>query len=259
MEYEEKRSAEVRDEQKLARLPKALDGKMYILVLQTIMCVIILSVALVIKTFFTDLYNDTRIFYKENFEDVTTPNEVVSDNGVNATVSVITQSSNTVSPNNESTSSVVAAGGPYNSAKVSSNEVNSSLTINRFLSPLKSYTVSSKYGERNDPLTNEKSTHNGVDMAANFGDEIVASLSGEVEFAGYDASYGNYVIIKHSAYIKTVYAHCSKLVVKTGDSVKAGQTIALVGSTGRSTGPHLHFEVMLNGNKVNPENYIKLQ
>ena len=267
MEYEQTRSPEIRDEQKLAKVPKALDGKLYILVLQTIMCVIILSVALVIKTFFADLYTDTRLFYKENFEDSTNTDEVTNENPLGATVSII---SSTDMPTNAkvydegvssniSTSSAVALGGPENETQIVFNEIRENILSNRFLAPLKSYTVTSRFGSRTDPISNSPSTHSGVDMAANYGDEILASLAGTVEDAGYEASYGNYVIIKHSSSLKTVYAHCSSLKVEKGETVKAGQVIALVGSTGRSTGPHLHFEVILNDNKVNPENYVILQ
>ena len=266
MEYEQNRSNNIKDRENLPKPPKALDGKMYILVLQTIMCVIILSVSIIIKTFFTDLYNDTKLFYKENFEDVTTASEILNENDIGATVSVITSSDvqtnanviSNYSSNLESTSSALAVGGPI-SEEIVLDEIRETVTTNTFLVPLKNFTVTSRFGERTDPISNTESSHNGIDLGAGFGEEIFASLSGEVEFAGYDASYGNYVKIKHSNTFKTVYAHCSKLKVETGDKVKAGQVIALVGSTGRSTGPHLHFEVIYNDNKVNPENYVVLK
>ena len=265
MEYEQTRSPEIRDEQKLAKVPKALDGKLYILVLQTIMCVIILSVALVIKTFFADLYTDTRLFYNENFGDSTNVDEVTDENPLGATVSIISSAIpanatvNTESVGNTSTSSAKGLGGPENESQIVFNEIRENVLSNRFLVPLKSYIVTSRFGSRTDPISNSPSTHSGVDMAASYGDEILASLAGTVEAADYEPSYGNYVIIRHSSSLKTVYAHCSSLKVEKGDSVKAGQVIALVGSTGRSTGPHLHFEVILNDNKVNPENYVVLK
>ena len=268
MEYEQNRSKNIKDEESLPKPPKALDGKMYILMLQTVMCVIILSVSLIIKTFFTDLYNDTKLLYKENFEDTTTASEVLKENDVGATVSVITSSevvaNATVNSNPSynkvsSTSSALGVGGPYDDGAVVFNEIRENLNINSFLAPINNYTVTSRFGDRTDPISHTESSHNGIDLAADFGEEIFASMSGEVEFSGYDASYGNYVKIKHSSTFKTVYAHCSKLKVKTGDKVKAGQVIALVGSTGRSTGPHLHFEVINNDKKVNPENYVVLK
>lgn len=99
--------------------------------------------------------------------------------------------------------------------------------------------------------------HKGMDIAAPSGTPIYAAASGTVTFSGKDGSgYGNYIIIKHADGIETLYAHCKALYVKKGDTVKAGESIAAVGNTGRSTGNHLHFEVHKNGVFVNPSNYI---
>ena len=100
--------------------------------------------------------------------------------------------------------------------------------------------------------------HLAIDIGDKIGDPIYAAESGKVEVAGWNnGGYGNYVIINHGNGLKTLYGHASKLLVKAGDSVSRGQTIALIGSTGRSTGPHLHFEVRLNNSKQNPLNYVK--
>jgi len=100
--------------------------------------------------------------------------------------------------------------------------------------------------------------HTGLDIGDKVGNPIYAAEAGKVETAGWNNSgYGNYVIINHGNGIKTLYAHASKLLVKTGDTVSRGETIALIGSTGRSTGPHLHFEVRVNNSRKNPLNYIK--
>lgn len=230
----------------LAKLPKAKDGKLYILVLQVVMCALILSVVLVFRTFFNDLFIKTRTFYKDNFEDQTTTKQVLetsSNNKKEITTSTIN----------------LGEGGPYSSSIADFNEIRSNIVAPKFLVPLKNYVVTSSFGQRQDPFNGEEASHNGLDLAAKSGEEIVASLAGVVEKASKDDSYGNYVIIKHSKSIKTLYAHCSKLLVKNGEKVVAGQTIATVGSTGRSTGPHLHFEVILNNKKVNPQNYITLK
>ena len=100
------------------------------------------------------------------------------------------------------------------------------------------------------------SGHSGLDIATKKGTKIKAAAGGTVVFAGYSGAYGNVVKISHGSEIKTYYAHCSKLYVKTGDTVSAGDVIAAVGSTGRSTGNHLHFEVVKNGVSVNPQNYL---
>lgn len=98
--------------------------------------------------------------------------------------------------------------------------------------------------------------HTGIDLAAPTGTAIKAADGGTVSFAGWHSNYGYMIIINHGANTQTVYAHCSKLYVSAGQQVFQGQRIAAVGSTGRSTGPHCHFEIMINGKTVNPANYV---
>ena len=101
--------------------------------------------------------------------------------------------------------------------------------------------------------------HKGVDIASPYGSEIYASLSGTVSFAGYKWDYGYYIVIDHAdGQTQTLYSHCSKMLVKAGDTVVAGQPIALVGATGNASGNHLHFSVMVNGCHVDPAPYIGL-
>jgi len=92
----------------------------------------------------------------------------------------------------------------------------------------------------------------GSDLAVNSGTPVHAAMSGVVEVAGWDTGYGNYIILKHANGMETVYGHNSKLLVKVGQSVKQGDTISLSGSTGYSTGPHVHFEVRVDGHCINP-------
>ncbi len=113
--------------------------------------------------------------------------------------------------------------------------------------------ITSRFGSRESIRS---SGHSGLDIATKKGTKIKAAAGGTVVFAGYSGAYGNVVKISHGSGIKTYYAHCSKLYVKTGDTVSAGDVIAAVGSTGRSTGNHLHFEVVKNGVSVNPQNYL---
>lgn len=119
-----------------------------------------------------------------------------------------------------------------------------------FQYPLASYTISSYFGMRWGTL------HTGVDLAAPMGSKIYASDGGTVTFAGWKGSYGYLVIISHGGLFETYYAHCSKILVSVGENVYQGQNIALVGSTGYSTGPHCHFEVRYNGTPNNPLNYL---
>ena len=99
--------------------------------------------------------------------------------------------------------------------------------------------------------------HAGVDIGAQYGAEVVAADGGSVSVATYSSSYGNYVMLYHSDGSSTVYAHMSSLAVSAGQTVKQGDVIGYVGSTGNSTGPHLHFEVRVNGGTVDPMQYFK--
>jgi hypothetical protein len=112
--------------------------------------------------------------------------------------------------------------------------------------------ISSGFGVRHDPFTGRLARHMGLDIPAHHGTAILASGGGRVISAGYRGPYGNAVVIDHGDGLQTLYGHCSKLYVRTGDLVMPQQRIASVGSTGRSTGPHLHFEVIRDGKRVAP-------
>mgnify|MGYP001315133949 FL=1 len=119
------------------------------------------------------------------------------------------------------------------------------------------YRITSEYGGRIHPITGVWSTHGGTDIAAPYGTNILSSNDGVVIYAGYHYSYGNYIIVDHGGGIATLYAHCSKLLASEGQAVTKGEPIAKVGSTGESTGNHLHYEVRLNGVRKNPMEYLK--
>lgn len=114
-------------------------------------------------------------------------------------------------------------------------------------------TITSRYGV-NESVRDH--THKGIDIAARNGTTIVAPADGVVKSASYCGGYGNLIVISHGDGVETYYGHCSKMYVSAGQSVTAGEAIGAVGSTGHSTGNHLHFEVRLNGNQVNPQNYV---
>lgn len=138
--------------------------------------------------------------------------------------------------------------------------VNTSLTTSKsktnigisLVKPI-SGTITSRFGTGS---TIRRSSHTGLDIAASTGTPIVAASSGIVTFSGYKGSYGNMVVISHGNGVQTYYGHCSKLYVSTGARVSQGQIIGAVGSTGNSTGPHLHLEVRVNGVAHNPQNYV---
>ncbi len=116
--------------------------------------------------------------------------------------------------------------------------------------------ISSYYGVRVDPFTGLKAMHNGVDLAGKDGSNVIASAAGVITWAGSRYGYGNLVEINHGNGYVTRYGHNSKILVQTGDEVEKGQPIALMGSSGRSTGPHVHYEVLKNGRVVDPIKYI---
>lgn len=122
--------------------------------------------------------------------------------------------------------------------------------------PVKNGFISSGYGKRTDPFTGKKEFHKGVDFAGKAGSKVLSVGDGVVSWAGKRAGYGNLVEITHGDGYVTRYGHNKKLLVAVGDTVKKGQPIAVLGSTGRSTGPHVHFEVVHNDQQVNPSTYI---
>lgn len=119
-----------------------------------------------------------------------------------------------------------------------------------------SHRITSSFGPREAPIAGASTYHRGIDVGAASGSAIVAAVAGRVTTAAYSSSAGNYVVISHGQGVSTVYMHASALYVSEGDRVTQGQKIAAVGSTGYSTGPHLHFGVIVNGSYVNPLKYV---
>jgi len=126
----------------------------------------------------------------------------------------------------------------------------------RLLWPSASRRITSRYGVRVHPVYRIKKFHNGIDIGASYGSAIKAASDGTVVYSGWKSYYGRTVIIKHSNDLYTLYAHCSKLVAKKGERVGRGALIAKVGSSGLSTGPHIHFSVQKMGRFVNPMKYM---
>jgi len=122
--------------------------------------------------------------------------------------------------------------------------------------PVEDGWLSSHYGKRNDPFTGKQDFHKGLDFAGKQGSDVIAVGDGVVSWAGIKSGYGKLIEINHGNGYTTRYGHNQGYMVKVGDTVKKGQQIALMGSTGRSTGPHVHFEVLHNGKAVNPSSFI---
>ena len=124
---------------------------------------------------------------------------------------------------------------------------------NAFLSPIQYGKTTSGFGSRKDPFNSRRSEfHKGVDIGCRVGTKVHSSRGGKVIFSGYEGGYGNLVIVEHEFGYTSYYGHLSKILVNTGDTVKTGSLLALSGNTGRSTGPHLHFEIRKNGKAINP-------
>ena len=116
--------------------------------------------------------------------------------------------------------------------------------------------INSRYGRRQDPITKRLRHHNGVDITADYGATIVTTADGVVSYSAYDQYLGNLVKVDHGYGLETWYGHMSKRLVNKGDKVSRGDTLGRVGSTGKSTGPHIHYEVHVDGKTVDPKNYI---
>ncbi|KIL39472.1 hypothetical protein SD70_19865 [Gordoniibacillus kamchatkensis] len=131
------------------------------------------------------------------------------------------------------------------------------LRITPTLYPTMTRTVTSPFGYRIDPINGMPSFHSGIDFGAAAGDDVFATADGTVVSVGKDASHGNNIVISHGQGLKTWYMHLSKSLVSEGDNVTKGQRIGLVGNTGRSTGAHLHYELIQNGKSIDPKPYLQ--
>lgn len=125
--------------------------------------------------------------------------------------------------------------------------------------PVEGVTLTSAFGMRDHPVLRRRAAHKGVDLAAPSGTPVYATADGIVGMAQYYSSYGNYVQIEHGGEMQTRFAHLSSYTVSEGDTVKKGELIGYIGSTGRSTGPHLHYEIRIEGEAVNPVPYMVTQ
>ena len=135
-------------------------------------------------------------------------------------------------------------------------DINNIKATTTFIKPIEG-TISSKYGQRDPTTTTVPKNHTGVDIAANMGTKIKSATSGEVVIASEEGDYGKHLKIQIGE-VSIIYAHCNNLYVKQGDQISQGQEIAEVGSTGNSTGPHLHFEVRISERTIDPQKILEL-
>jgi len=118
--------------------------------------------------------------------------------------------------------------------------------------------VSSYFGYRKDPFHKRRALHTGIDFSTGTGTQVITTADGVIKSAGWRKGYGKCIVVQHKNGYKTLYGHLSKINVKKGQKVKSGELIGKVGTTGRSTGPHLHYEVYKNGKRINPKNYLTM-
>lgn len=246
------------------------DYKLNILVLQTVTVAVILLFGVGIRIFGGEVYLKFSHWYHKNFDDITLASEVLTPENSEPIKSPQVYTESEIEGTKEQASDIENnTDETENTGEEYDNEIDGNVTgnitnlenvettavsggVNTFLMPTAGEVVS-KYGYRTHPITKKYTMHNGIDIAAKKGSDIYASFDGTVTSAGYSDSYGYYVIVSHSKNVETLYAHCSKLKVKKGETVKKGDLIALVGSTGWSTGPHLHFEIRVGGYRIDPE------
>ncbi len=149
----------------------------------------------------------------------------------------------------------VIGGGPIHTSTPIHNNVSALAPQTEFSKPIEGH-VTSSFGWRLDPISNKRAWHTGIDIKANYGSSVAAAKPGTVKFAGTDPELGNVVIVDHGNGLESVYGHNSKILVKKGDVIQVGTQIAKVGSSGRTNGAHLHFEIRQNGLSINPEPYL---
>lgn len=181
--------------------------------------------------------------YETDLKTLTSTEEVVSKLYVEPVKTV------TVAKNANAGSRARASGSVNTSSKISGGKASLGISLIRPVSG----TITSRFGVRSNIRS---SSHTGLDIAAPTGTPVKAAASGTVTFSGWKGSYGYMIVISHGNGVQTYYGHCSKLYAKNGQKVSQGDVVASVGSTGNSTGPHLHLEIRVNGTAYNPQNYI---
>lgn len=181
--------------------------------------------------------------YETDLKTLTSTEEVVSKLYIEPVKTV------TVAKNANTGSRARASGSVNTSSKISGGKASLGISLIRPVSG----TITSRFGVRSNIRS---SSHTGLDIAAPTGTPVKAAASGTVTFSGWKGSYGYMIVISHGNGVQTYYGHCSKLYAKNGQKISQGDVVASVGSTGNSTGPHLHLEIRVNGTAYNPQNYI---
>ena len=227
------------------------DKSLNFLICQTVICVVFVLFVLALKVFGGEFYEYSKEFFNENFDKPINVNQVLNANQAQKIIDI--------------QSTVYGAGGTEEEIKylkekseLSKSEKNNveSSDLNSMCVPV-SGEITSEYSYRVHPISGEYKFHSGLDVGADYGTNIKCALDGKVIKVDNQelTTYGKFIRVSHSNGVDTVYAHCSEIIASVGDVVKKGDVIAKVGSTGNSTGPHLHFEVRVNDVCLNPKWY----
>lgn len=211
---------------------------------------------------FAQIYENTKLNIENGINQIRNKAQGITDNSVNTLNTENTNSTENIENNSESIIENAIGGAEENTNATTTQlsqeeqDISNIKQTTTFIKPLEG-TISSKFGQR-EPTTNTvPKNHTGVDIAANMGTKILASTGGEVVISSEEGDFGKHLKIQIGD-VSVVYAHCNNLYVKQGDQVTQGQEIAEVGSTGNSTGPHLHFEIRYSERTVDPEKILEL-
>lgn len=230
--------------------PKSADDNDKIMLMQTAICVAVIVFVLFAKFVSTPLFTE----FKQQYQQIISSGIDLSEKGeIVRFISVITQ--NIKEKVLEVFNQIEASsGGAQEGSEISflAADLPYRLSVLPY-KPVEYGNVSSGFGKRKNPVTEKTEMHSGLDIAANQNQHVFSSYGGQVEKCGEDKIRGKYVIIKHTSNMRTLYQHLSKIYIKSGDSILRGQIIAAVGSTGMSTGPHLHYELIIDNVCVNPQ------
>ena len=218
-------------------------------IIQILACLIVLAGCVILKTLGGPWYDFVKDWYWDHLnQSIIAKGETNFQEAWNQIISPGEESSEQESE--QDNQSII----PQSGNAMFTHSMNSPfpVTLTVYLTPpVKEGVVTSLFGTRDGDF------HRGLDIGTNLGSDVVASLPGTIEQAENNSSYGNYLVINHGNNIKTLYAHCSLLSVEKGEFVMPGEKIAETGSTGDSTGPHLHFELLINGVEYDPETVLK--
>lgn len=230
------------------------DSMLTVMIVQTVVCAAVILVSLLIMKSGGELFENLKseLSYIMG-KDITIGEAAEAFKEFRDFIFSVDSESETTEPSDESESNTELVGaGASTAASIPSNSSVAPFTVTvKAVCPVDG-TITSPYGFRKDPFTGNPGFHSGLDIGAPEGENIAAAFYGKVIETGTHDEYGNYVIISHCDGFSTLYAHCSEVYVKENTIIRAGETIAAVGSTGLSTGPHLHFEIRRDGVRYNP-------